>query len=54
MVFKNNNILVYDIECSSLDTDTAKLKWFGAYSYCDEPLNISYIKKKIKNCGFRL
>lgn len=42
--FKTNNItvlqhpyimdvLIYDIETDSLDTDTAKVKWFGAYSY---------------------
>lgn len=28
-----NKVLIYDIETDSLDTNIAKLKWFGAYSY---------------------
>jgi len=30
------DILVYDIETDGLDTSTANLKWFGAYSYLDD------------------
>jgi len=33
---KGRHILVYDIETDSLDTEQAKMKWFGAYSYIDE------------------
>jgi DNA polymerase elongation subunit (family B) len=34
-MFEKKSILVYDIECSSLDTSKAKIKWFGAYSYAN-------------------
>lgn len=34
-MFEKKSILVYDIECDSLDTSTSVLKWFGAYSYFD-------------------
>lgn len=29
----SDDVLIYDIETDSLDTDTANLKWFGCYSY---------------------
>jgi len=32
-MFKGKNILIYDIETNSLDKETARMKWFGAYSY---------------------
>jgi len=30
---KMRDVLIYDIETDSLNTDKAKVKWFGAYSY---------------------
>jgi len=30
---KNKSVLVYDIECDSLDVNEAQVKWFGAYSF---------------------
>jgi DNA polymerase elongation subunit (family B) len=32
-MFEGKPILVYDVETDSLDTETAKIKFFGAYSY---------------------
>lgn len=31
--FDGKSIMVYDVETDSLNTETAKIKWFGAYSY---------------------
>jgi DNA polymerase elongation subunit (family B) len=39
-MFEGKPILVYDIECSSLDINEAKAKWFGAYSYMDEQYHL--------------
>lgn len=33
---ENKSVLIYDIETDGLDTDVAKCKWFGAYSYQDK------------------
>jgi DNA polymerase elongation subunit (family B) len=30
---ENNSVLIYDIETDGLNVNTAKCKWFGAYSY---------------------
>jgi hypothetical protein len=30
------DVLIMDIESDSLDIDTAKVKFFGAYSYIDD------------------
>jgi len=30
---ENNSVLIYDIETDGLNVETAKCKWFGAYSY---------------------
>lgn len=30
-----DNVIVFDIETNSLDTETAKMKWFGAFSFLD-------------------
>jgi DNA polymerase elongation subunit (family B) len=32
-MFENKSILVLDIETDSVDIETARMKWFGAYSY---------------------
>ena len=43
---KGKSILVMDIETDSLDVQTAKLKWFGAYSYLeDKYYEIPYTQK---------
>jgi len=34
-VLVGDDVLVYDIETDGLDTETAKLKWFGAFSFKD-------------------
>jgi len=36
MAFERKPILCYDIETDSLETETAKIKWFGAYSYLSD------------------
>lgn len=33
--FIGDDVLVFDIETDGLDTDTANMKWFGAYSFKD-------------------
>jgi DNA polymerase elongation subunit (family B) len=42
-MFEGKNILVYDIETSSVSTETAIMRWFGGYSYLhDEYYLIPY------------
>jgi DNA polymerase elongation subunit (family B) len=40
------DILIYDIETDGLDTTTANLKWFGAYSYLDNEYYLLPFTKK--------
>lgn len=54
-MFEGRSILIYDIETSSLNTEEAKIKWFGAWSYLHEAYylipyvgNEKEIKKIIK------
>jgi DNA polymerase elongation subunit (family B) len=44
---ERSDILIFDIETDSLDIESAKVKWFGAYSYFDkEYYLLDYTKKQ--------
>lgn len=64
-MFENREILVWDLETDSLDTNIAKIKWFGGFSYLTNEYyllpfkgNEKEIEKIIKNhkihIGFNL
>lgn len=48
-MFEGRGILVYDIETDSLNTETAKVKWFGAYSYIDNQFYLMSWEDNIKD-----
>lgn len=44
---ERSDILIFDIETDSLDVDSAKMKWFGAYSYVDNKYHLlKYTQKE--------
>ena len=44
------DVLIYDIETDGLDINTAKVKWFGAYSYLfNQYYLIPFDKKKVQD-----
>lgn len=50
LLIMNESVLIFDIETDGIDTTTANMKWFGAYSYKEKKY---YLFDNKKNCQIK-